>query len=690
MLRGWVARALVASGARHERRGDLARAKRRYRAAAALAPRHAPAWLNLGAALEAAGDLAAAERAYASLRAADPGDPHALYNLARLRHARGESAAAEAMLGAALALKPEFPDALVLRAALQEARGELGLAAASLERALELRPGHAGTWYNLAELSWKLLRPAQAEQALRRAAEATPVHAIAAFQVARLELARGRNAQAERLLELALHAAPDFVDALCMRCGLRTFFERFDEAEGDARRAVAADASSATAAYSLGLVLRAQARIGESLAALAQARRLAPGRFDLEPAELLVTTLSDAVTPQAAFERHRDYGRRLEAAVAPRFRAWRGTRDPERRLRVGFVSCDFRRHPVSWFLLPLLERLDRARVESVCYYTGERADEITAQVKAAADDWVEAAALDDDALADAIERDAIDILLDLTGHAGEFRLGVFARQAAPVQASWLGYLHSTGLTRIGWRITDARADPPGRSEALHTERLARLPHSLWCFRPPLDLAQAPPRAAGGTVFVSSHQLAKVSPTARRLWAEILRRIPQARLLMLGVPRGSAREDLLRDFEAAGVGSARLELRPRLPLREYYRSFDAADIALDTMPYGGGTTTFDALWLGLPVLTLAGERSAGRSAASILGAIGLDDWIAGTADDYVRLALAHAADSARLAHLRATLRARLQNSPLMDEAGFARDMEALLRGLWREWCAGAIT
>lgn len=567
---------------------------------------------------------------------------------------------------AVVAIRPNFPDTILEAAARQEARGETGAAAASLERAVVLRRD-GGAWVDAAALGWRL---------------------------ARRELAQGRTERAERLTDLALRAAPDAVEALCLRCGLRMRRESLDEAEADARRATAADPSSAAAAYSLGLVLRAQARVDEALGAFSRATALAPGRFDLEPAELLMMTLSDAVSPQRAFERHRDFGRRLEAAVAPRFASWRGTREPERRLRVGFVSCDFNRHPVAWFLLPLLERVDRQRMETVCYSTGDRVDEVTAQVKAAAGAWREAAALDDDALADAIHADAIDILIDLTGYAGAFRLGVFARQSAPVQASWAGYLHSTGLTRIGWRITDARADPPGASEALHTERLARLPHALWCYRPPIEVPRPPPHgegalAASAFTFVSPHQLGKVSPRARRLWAEILRGQPRSRLLVLGAPEGRAREDLVRDFGAAGIDAARLELRARTGLGAYYRALGECDIALDTMPYGGGTTTFDALWMGVPVLTLAGERPAGRSASSILGALGLADWVAASEAQYVRLGVSHAADRAGLARLRATLRERLRASALMDEAGFARDMESLLRTLWREECARAI-
>jgi predicted O-linked N-acetylglucosamine transferase (SPINDLY family) len=620
-----LARVLVASGQRAERGGRIAAACGRYRAAARLAPRKAAPRLNLGAALELLGDAEGALRAYEAALAAEPGNPFAHFNLGRLHHARNEHDAAERALRGALEGKPDFAEAHIALGNVLEARGDAPAAARSLERALALEPRHAGAWYNYAGMQWRLERHDAAEDALRR----------------------------------TLEIEPRFVPAY----------------------------------HLLSTLLRGSARLNEAAQVLAAARRLAPGRFDLESMELLTLTLSDGLSAQELFARQRAFGERLEAALAPPAAPYVQSADPERRLRVGYVSCDFNRHPVAWFALPLLERHDRARFESICYSTATRpADEVTAQVRAAADEWRDVAALDDAALADLIRRDAIDILVDLTGHAGVMRLGVFALQPAPVQASWVGYLGSTGLTRIRYRLTDARADPPGAADRLHTETLVRLPHSLWCYRPVHGEPHAagPPCARNGYVtFGSFNHAPKLSDAARRCWAEILKRMPDARLLLVGVPEGRAQAGLLRDFAGHGVDPSQLTLRPRLPFGEYLRQLDAVDLALDSMPYGGGTTTFDALWMGVPVLARSGERSVERSAASILGALGLEDWVAGSAVDYVRRALAHAADGARLAQLRSTLRERLRASALMDEAGFARDMEGAYRALWRAWCDGRL-
>jgi predicted O-linked N-acetylglucosamine transferase (SPINDLY family) len=266
---------------------------------------------------------------------------------------------------------------------------------------------------------------------------------------------------------------------------------------------------------------------------------------------------------------------------------------------------------------------------------------------------------------------------------------VFAQRPAPVQATWLGYLGTTGMTRMHYRITDRIADPPGLTERLHTEKLARLPHSQWCYRPFIELepAPTPPCVASGRVtFGSFNQTAKITPSTRRLWAALLARLPDARLLVAGVPAGRAQDDLRRELAAAGVAHERLGISPYVSLQDYFRLFAEVDVALDTTPYSGGTTTLDALWMGVPVVTLPGSRPASRSAASIVTSAGFPEWVASSPADFLERAAALAADAARLAQLRATLRARLRASPLMDERGFARDLEALYRTMWRDWCA----
>jgi predicted O-linked N-acetylglucosamine transferase (SPINDLY family) len=296
--------------------------------------------------------------------------------------------------------------------------------------------------------------------------------------------------------------------------------------------------------------------------------------------------------------------------------------------------------------------------------------------------------MSDTQLADAIHADGIDILVDLAGHSGEPQLRVFAQKPAPLQATWLGYLNTTGMTRMDYRISDAHADPVGLTDGRHTEKLARLPHSQWCYRPFMSgaaAAVAPCLRHGYVTFGSFNQVLKLSQASRRLWAEILSRVPGARLVVLGIPPGQAHDALLRDLGASGVAAERMRLVPYVSLQDYFGWYNEVDIALDTMPYSGGTTTLDALWMGVPLLTAPGERPASRSAASILTTAGMTEWIVSSAEQYVQRAVQFSQDRTLLGNLRATLRARLQASPLMDEAGFTRDLESLYRQMWRTYC-----
>jgi predicted O-linked N-acetylglucosamine transferase (SPINDLY family) len=254
--------------------------------------------------------------------------------------------------------------------------------------------------------------------------------------------------------------------------------------------------------------------------------------------------------------------------------------------------------------------------------------------------------------------------------------------------TWLGYLNTTGLTRVRYRLCDRYTDPPQLTEHLHTETLVRLPNSQWCYRPfiaDIPAGPLPLKEKGFVTFGSFNHFSKISPSTRSLWAQILARLPAARLMVAGAPSESAGNELLSDLRGAGAVESRVAILPHAPLDAYLRSFGAVDIALDTTPYSGGTTTCDSLWMGVPVVALQGSRSVSRSAASILSTVGLSSWIASTPEDYVRLATGFAQNEPLLADLRISLRRKMLESPLMDEVRFVRDLEDAYRGMWRAWC-----
>ena len=670
--------ALIAQGNRAEGAGRLEEATALYREALRLAPRYAKAHLNLGIALHAAGDDAGAVACYESALALDAANPYASYNFGRLRYERGAAPEAERLLRQALRAKPQFPEARIVLACALDAQAKVEAAAAELEAALGERPRDFGALFLYAGVQRRLGRMDAAAAALRRALAVEPASVDARATLFHVLDALGDLEGAARELEEVLRLRPGWAEALYNYGSLLKKLMRLAEAEEALRRAIAAEPRLARAYRMLGGVLLGQARIEEALALY----REAPEDLELASAELFALNASEDITEDELFARHAAFGRRLEEAHPARFASFVGRRDPNRRLRIGYVSGDFAYHVVTLFLLPVLERYDRAAFEVVCYSTGERVDEYTRKLAAHADAWRACAGMTDRSIADAIHADAIDILVDLAGHSGEPQLRVFAQRPAPVQATWLGYLNTTGLTRIDYRISDSHCDP---TDARHTERLVRLPHSQWCYRPFLQAPAAPVSPCmrdGYVTFGSFNQTLKLSKTSRRLWAQILSRAPNSRLVVLGVPPGRAQQDLLADFDPT-----RVKIVPYVSLQDYYGWFNAVDIALDTTPYSGGTTTCDALWMGVPVLTAPAERPSSRSAASILASAGIADWIASSPEDYVRRAVAFAGDPALLANLRATLRARTQASPLMDEAGFAKDLERAFQAMWKEYCAG---
>ena len=664
-----AAERLIAEGNRAEDAGRLEEARALYREAVRLAPQSARAHLNLGIALAALGDEPGAVAGYQRALALEPANPFASYNLGKLRYERGAAVEAEQLLRQALGSRPEFVEARIVLGCALDAQGKLEAGAAELEAALRQKPHDFGALFLHAGMLRRLGRLDEAASALRRALVVDPQSVDARAALYHVLDAKGELEAAAGELEALLRQRPEWAEALYnYGCVLKKLM-RTTQAEQAFRRVLSIEPGFTRAHRMLGGVLLGQGRIDQAL----ELYRAAPADFEVRSAELFALNAWEKIDDDELFARHGLFGRDLEQTVPARF-AFPNSKDAGRRLRIGYLSRDFSYHVVALFLQPVLENRSRAAVEVFCYSTAERVDEYTRKLAAHADHWRPCAGLSAEQIADAIHADGIDILVDLAGHSGEPQLRVLAQKPAPVQATWLGYLNTTGMTRIDYRISDAHADP---TDARHTEKLARLPHSQWCYRPFIKIAAetTPPCARNGHVtFGSFNQPMKLSHTTRRLWKQILQKVPGSKLVILGVPQGAAEDDLRRDLPEATIV-------PYVSLQDYFGWYNKVDIALDTTPYSGGTTTCDALWMGVPVLTAPGERPGSRSAASILTTVGLTEWIA---DDYVQRAV-DLAKPDLLANLRATLRARLQASALMDEAGFTRDLEALFRRMWRTYC-----
>jgi len=654
-----AAERLVAEGIRAEAAGRFVEACDRYQQALRILPGHGPAYLNLGIALEGAGDARSARQAYLSTLEVDPGNPYAHFNLGKLLHAAGNDAEAARQLRAALERKPDFTDARVVLASVLEGLADADGAVEMLRRAVQERPDYAGAWFNYALLLHRLERFVEAEAAMRR----------------------------------TLELWPDRADVWLRQAELLKLLQRLPESEAALRRVLAMDARLSGAYRLLASILLDQMRTDEGLQVLAAGREFDTDGYT-RSCELFMLNFQESIPVEALFERHKAFGAEIERQHQP-FATYAGSRDPERKLRIGYISGDFRAHPVGWGFVPLIENHDRARHDVYCYSVFGAADDVTRRIAEVATKWHDVTSLSTEQTANVIHTDRVDILVDISGYAGISPMNILASRPAPVQASWLGYLSTSGMTRVDYRISDAFADPPGDADRFHTEKLLRLPHSQWCYRPPVPVesgaspAAAPPCTRNGFfTFGSFNQAAKLSPTSRRLWAEILKRTPGSKLLVVGVPPGPATQMLIEEFSGHGIDPSRVAIEPRRQLEDYFKTLRSVDVALDTLPYSGGTTTCDTLWMGTPVLTLPGSRSVSRSACSILGTLGMREWMATSPEDYIAKAVRAASDTGWLSEQRRALRERMRASPLMDEARFARDIEALYRQMWRTWCAAA--
>ena len=612
-------------------------------AALAEAPTDAAAIAGRGHVLLALGRAAEALGCFEDSAQRGGEDADALTHIAAALNALGRFGQARERIAAALELQPASRPAL-----LNDVQALQGL--------LQAEPDDARHHAALAAVHRELGELPQALAHAARAVELDPALAAGHLEHAR---ALGASARNEEALAACLRATELRPDADSLET-LTTLYARQRMSE-------------------------------EALAASTRAVALNPDDLAARSRELFLSHFSEPTDAGALFGRHLDYARVLEARVKPTHeQRWVGSRDPQRRLRIGFVSSDLYSHPVVLFLIPLLARIDRGQFDVVCYSTGRNVDDTTAQIRSMVSGFVEAALLTDSQLAARVHADAIDILIDLNGHSGTPRLAAFAQRPAPIQMTWLGYLDTTGLSRIDYRLCDDRSDPPA-TQHLNSEQLLPFAPSQWCYRPFVQLDPEPvaPCMRNGVItFGSFNNARKISRAMCGRWAEVLARCPGSRLVVADITSTHKRQALLDAFARHGVPDARLELLPRADIAGYLRLFDRVDISLDTYPYGGGTTTIDSLWMGVPVVTAAGDLPVSRSASSILQLLDLEDWVAPSIDGYVDRVVHHARDPSALQHLRTSLRSRVRASPLMDESAFAKNFESAVRGAWQRFCARA--
>jgi protein O-GlcNAc transferase len=646
------------------RRGDRAAAERLLRAGLARDPEDTEALGLLGTVRARRGDLAGAADLLERAARRDPKDAAARINLGNVYRRQGRAGDAVAAFRAAVGLAPSWPEALtglaaaLLDHAVRGDKAELNEAERLCRSALRHRADFADGYNVLGTVLKALGRPKDAEAAFRSAIQHAPRHGPALSNLGNLLAAAGRQPEALALYEAALAADPDNPDTR----------------------------------YNLGNTLFEVGRIEAAARCFRDVLARRPDHRQARHNLLFALCHLPDVTPEALSAEHRAQGQRMAAEAGARART-RHANAPDlgRRLKVGYLSPDFRAHPVTYFSEPVLAHHNPAVVEVTCYANVAAPDERTERLKALVPRWRDVTALSVDALAERIAADGIDVLVDLAGYTRNTRIDVLALRPAPVQVAYLGYPATTGLAAVGWRVTDAACDPPD-AEAFYTERLARLPVPFCCYAAPEEappVAPAPAGATGRVTFGTLVNPKKLNGPVIALWARVLEAVPDARLLVF---RTTLRDAALRKpfedaFAAHGLGTDRVTFDWELPKAGHLAVYARVDACLDTFPFCGHTTTCEALWMGVPTVTLAGSFFAGRMGASLLPAVGLPQLVAADPDEFVAAAARLAADPAALAELRRGLRDRVRASPLCDGAGFTRHLEAAYRAMWEDWCRG---
>ncbi len=668
--------------------------------------------------------LAKLQKSRRSVAAPPPAaDTEALFNDAVAHQNEGRLEEAEILYRQVLGRDSNHADSLDQLGVILARTNRSADGARLIAKAVDLAPGEASYHNNLGIVLFHLGRPGEALECYRKALAREPDNAQALNNIGAALKALHRPDEAAVQYQRALAVHPDFAEAHSNYGNVLMDLGRVEDAVSCQRQALQINPRYAVAHNNLGSALKRLGHFGAAAASFRQALDLASGYDDalnnmaevlkergeaaramtfyqqaraaaaakasFHSNHLLAMNSVAGLDRDAVFAEHRLWGKSHAAPLAPSEPLHDNDPDPERVLRVGYVSADLRRHSVAYFIEPVLRSHDRNACRIYCYSGVVREDEVTKRLRRHADQWRRVHQLGMEETAEQVRRDGIDILVDLAGHTMSNRLLVFARKPAPVQVTWLGYPNTSGLEAMDYRLTDAWADPQNDGDQYYTENLVRLDGGFLCYRPSDAAPQLKPLAAAGSVtFGSCNNLAKVTPQVIAVWAAILKQVTAARLLLKSKPL--ADEDSRRRVEGLfaghGIAAERLEMMGWVDAASHLAIYERIDIALDPFPYGGTTTTCEALWMGVPVVTLAGDRHSGRVGLSLLCKLGLDDLVASSPDDYVERAVALAGDRARLGTLHGDLRARVERSGLTDAKAFTEKLEAAYRRMWRHWCA----
>jgi protein O-GlcNAc transferase len=647
--------------------------------AIALNPKKGSFYFNLGLIHKKTGQKEEALKAFQRAAALKPQDHDAYFELGNALAKLDRFEEAAASFQTALAHKPESAEAWSELTAALRALNRAPDAIVALQHFLKLHPDDAAKRNDLGNLLLSAGRLEESIVCYRRALELKPGMEAA---ICNLGGALAAVHQLDEAISL-LSTLPNLADAVYNLGNAHRHTGDFDLAIATFRRAIELRPDFPMAHNNLATALKDSGKIDEALAAYQTGVDLNPDYAVLRASRIFTLHFSPKYDSQAILQEHLKWNQIHAQPLSSEFQPHLNDRSPDRKLKIGYVSPDFCQHCQSFFTIPLLSNHDHSQFEVICYASVRRPDSYTGRIRGYADVWRNTTGFSDAQVAQLIRDDQIDILVDLAMHMSYNRLLTMARKPAPVSITWLAYPSTTGLPSIDYRLTDPFIDPPGQGDENYAEKSIRLPHTFWCYDPLTTEPQVnnlPALSSGQITFGCLNNYCKVHDQVLHLWQQVLQAVPNSKMLLL-TPRGQHREHILQFFDPD-----RITFIEFLPRAQYLKTYHQIDIGLDTFPYNGHTTSLDSLWMGVPVISLAGNTSVSRAGFSQCSNLGLvDQLVATTPEQFVEKAKSLANDIPTLANLRKSLRQRLQQSPLMNAPQFTKDMESTYRTLWQNWC-----
>jgi len=615
---------------------------------------------------------------------------HAYYNLGNAFRLNGQSEEAINSYRKVIHIDPYFVDAYHNLGIVLQGKGELDEAITCYQKAIQLNPNFYNAYYNLGNIFKDKGQLDEAMTCYQKAIELNPDFTGAYNNLGIILQDKGQLDEAITCYQKAIELNPDYVDAYNNLGIILQDKGQLDEAITCYQKAIELNPDYVDAYNNLGIILMDRGQLNEAEIYFRRALQIKPDYSIAYSNLLFYMNYNSQYDIQAIFSEHLLFAKKFAEPLSSAISPHTNEREPNRRLRIGYVSHDFRRHAVAYFIEPVLVAHNREHFEVFCYSDVLVSDDVTRRIQGYPDHWQTIVGISDERVAESIKKDNIDILIDLAGHTAKNRMLLFARKPAPIQVSWIGYLATTGLSTIDYKIVDNYTDPIGKTEQFYTEKLIRLPESFLCYLPDKDSPEVGPLPAlstGHITFGSFNNLVKVTPEVFTLWARVLNELPESRLILKwkSFSDETTCQYAINMFTERGISAERITLQLWDPSPEHLKSYNLVDIGLDTFPFNGATTTCEALWMGVPVITLAGTAYHSRAGISLLSNVGLLELIAKTHDEYIGIAINLASDIEKLQLLRKSLRDRMSHSPLTDAKRFTANLEMCYRKMWENWC-----